>query len=144
MATLQEIVAELTVAEKANLKATIEISLTLFARRKIQYDKLALFVAKRKDRVSDIVQGWDEIYASRSIPTEYAQFQELSGKLYKKDTTLDDTLGAINKTIYGEVKSYRTLVREKQELLNKVAFIGEIKTLLTNLEDDINELYALL
>jgi Mg2+ and Co2+ transporter CorA len=144
MATMQEAVNNLNSLERANLKKIIELSKELFSLRKLQFDRLKNYVQKRQDKVTAILKAWEDSQTNSSIATEYTTFQKSLKTLLKKNSNLDEILGVLNRTAYGEAKQLSGRNREKSELTYYTYLLGTIDSNFSEIQTNINSLNALL
>ena len=140
MATREEILKTLNSLQIDNFKAIIEIATAQIVERRVQLERLQSFTISKKNRIKSLVNAVAGELAKSAVMDEYATFQTTYGDISGQDSNLDDIIGTIHYTVYGDVKRTKLRQRELSELSFLQAQIGTFADDLKTLEDDLSTL----
>ena len=138
MATRAEILKTLNSLQNKNFKKIIEISKEQVIVRRVQMERLQLFTINRANRIESLVGAVDTKLEEDAVLDEYTTFQNTSQSISGKATDLDEMMGIIHQTLYGDVKRTKLRQRELNELSfteNQINnFVKDLKTLESDLD----------
>lgn len=146
MSTREEVLKTLNSLQNENFKKIIEISKTQVTERRIQMERLQLFTINRANRIESLVNAVATKLETDAVLDEYATFQTTSKSISGQVEDLDEIVGTIHYTLYGDVKRTKLRQRELSELAFQETqingFVKDLKTLESDLDTLSSDLDA--
>jgi len=116
MASIDDIIGDLTRLEKSSYKDVTDVALKQFSERNVTMQILEKFFTARYNRESAVYEAVNTKYRTGQITDSYSVFRTIQTKISGKNDDLDDMNGVLNQNVYGEASRQRERRRTIAEL----------------------------